>query len=75
MSRVMENLNVLLIAIFCMEMAPTEFPIIVLSINSGSSMMVSSHVVLDVMEHFASHVLTKQKINFPLNLNCDFYFY
>ena len=36
---------------------------------------VSSHVVPDVMEHFASHVLTKQKINFPLNLNCDFYFY
>ena len=61
MYQAMENSSVLLIAISCMEMVPKEFQTIVLSISSGSSMTVSSHVVLDVMVHSALLVLKRQK--------------
>ena len=69
---VMENSSVLLIAISCMEMVPKEFQTIVLSISSGSSMTVSSHVVLDVMVQFALLVLMRQKV---IMINLQFVFF
>jgi len=72
MYQAMENSSVLLIAISCMEMVPKEFQTIVLSISSGSSMTVSSHVVLDVMVHFALLVLMRQKV---IMINLQFVFF